>query len=143
MKTVLQEINEWTTENAFNVEAQDGEEYVVVDIGEMRKEFDEWVKKEKPTEKPNQLRRALIELHEHKIDIDVAYVKINTLLQYAKDEMQANLTVEALQMVMGAVGLPIEKDFADNLIDVVEVIQEHGCNLTIGNIQAVKDTWRS
>ena len=143
MKTVLQEINEWTTENAFNVEAQDGEKYVVVDIGEMRKKFDEWVKKEKPTEKPNQLRRALIELHEHKIDIDVAYVKINTLLQYAKDEMQANLTVEALQMVMGAVGLPIEKDFADNLIDVVEVIQEHGCNLTIGNIQAVKDTWRS
>jgi len=47
MKTVLQEIIQWTIENAFNVEAQDGTTYIVIDYEEMRTKFDEWLEKER------------------------------------------------------------------------------------------------
>jgi len=47
MKTVLQEIIQWTIENAFNVEAQDGTNYVAIDHEEMRTKFDEWLQKDK------------------------------------------------------------------------------------------------
>ena len=47
MKTVLQEIIQWTIENAFNVEAQDGTNYIAIDHEEMRTKFDEWLKKER------------------------------------------------------------------------------------------------
>jgi hypothetical protein len=45
--TVLQEIIQWTIENAFNVEGQDGNEYIAIDHEEMRAKFDEWLQKEK------------------------------------------------------------------------------------------------
>ena len=47
MKTVLQELIQWTIENAFNIEAQDGTNYIVIDHEEMRIKFDEWLEKEK------------------------------------------------------------------------------------------------
>lgn len=47
MKTVLQELIQWTIENAFNVEAQDGTTYIAIDHEEMRNKFDEWLNKEK------------------------------------------------------------------------------------------------
>ena len=47
MKTVLQEIIQWTIENAFNVEAQDGTNYIAIDHEEMRIKFDEWLQKDK------------------------------------------------------------------------------------------------
>jgi len=46
MKTVLQDIIQWTIENAFNVEAQDGTTYIAIDHEEMRTKFDEWLEKE-------------------------------------------------------------------------------------------------
>jgi hypothetical protein len=47
MKTVLQEVIKWTLENAFNVEAQDGTNYIAIDHEEMRTKFDEWLEKER------------------------------------------------------------------------------------------------
>jgi 23S rRNA maturation-related 3'-5' exoribonuclease YhaM len=47
MKTVLQELIQWTIENAFNVEAQDGTTYIAIDHEEMRNKFDGWLEKEK------------------------------------------------------------------------------------------------
>lgn len=47
MKTVLQELIQWTIENAFNVESQDGTTYIAIDHEEMRAKFDEWLEKEK------------------------------------------------------------------------------------------------
>jgi hypothetical protein len=47
MKTVLQEVIQWTLENAFNVEAQDGTNYIAIDHEEMRTKFDEWLEKER------------------------------------------------------------------------------------------------
>ena len=47
MKTALQEVIQWTIENAFNVQAQDGSNYIAIDHEEMRIKFDEWVKKER------------------------------------------------------------------------------------------------
>lgn len=47
MKTVLQELIQWTIENAFNVEAQDGTNYIAIDYEEMRTKFDTWLEKEK------------------------------------------------------------------------------------------------
>ena len=47
MKTVLQEIIQWTIENAFNVEAHDGTKYIAIDHEEMRTKFDEWLNKER------------------------------------------------------------------------------------------------
>ena len=47
MKTALQEVIQWTIENAFNVQAQDGSNYIAIDHEEMRLKFDEWVKKER------------------------------------------------------------------------------------------------
>jgi len=47
MKTVLQELIQWTIENAFNVEAQDGTTYIAIDHEEMRTKFDEWLEKER------------------------------------------------------------------------------------------------
>lgn len=47
MKTILQEVVQWTIENAFNVTAQDGSTYVAVDHEEMRKMFDEWIERDK------------------------------------------------------------------------------------------------
>jgi len=47
MKTVIQEIIQWTIENAFNVEAQDGTSYIVIDHEEIRTKFDEWLQRDK------------------------------------------------------------------------------------------------
>ena len=47
MKTVLQELIQWTIENAFNVEAQDGTNYIAIDLEEMRTKFDEWLQRDK------------------------------------------------------------------------------------------------
>jgi hypothetical protein len=47
MKTVLQELIQWTIENAFNVEAQDGTTYIAIDHEEMRTKFDEWLEEER------------------------------------------------------------------------------------------------
>ena len=47
MKTVLQELIQWTIENAFNVEAQDGTHYIAIDHEEMRTKFEEWLQKER------------------------------------------------------------------------------------------------
>lgn len=47
MKTVLQEIIQWTIENAFNVESQDGTNYIAIDHKEMRANFDKWLRKER------------------------------------------------------------------------------------------------
>jgi len=47
MKTVLQELIQWTIENAFNIEAQDGTTYIAIDHEEMRTKFDEWLKRDK------------------------------------------------------------------------------------------------
>ena len=46
-KTALHELIQWTIENAFNVESQDGTTYIVIDHEEMRTKFDEWLKKER------------------------------------------------------------------------------------------------
>ena len=46
MKTVLMEVIEWTIKNAFYAETK-GENLVAIDHEEMRKHFDEWLKKEK------------------------------------------------------------------------------------------------
>lgn len=47
MKTVLQEIIQWTIENAFNIESQSGTTYIGIDYEEMRTKFDEWIGKER------------------------------------------------------------------------------------------------
>lgn len=47
METGLQELIQWTIENAFNVESQDGTNYTVIDLEEMRTKFDDWLEKEK------------------------------------------------------------------------------------------------
>jgi len=47
MKTALQELIQWTIENAFNVEAQDGTTYIAIDHEEMRTKFDEWLEEER------------------------------------------------------------------------------------------------
>lgn len=39
MKTALQELIEWTIENAFNIEAQDGTVHITIDHEEMRTKF--------------------------------------------------------------------------------------------------------
>ena len=46
-KTALHELIQWTIENAFNVESQDGTTYIAIDHEEMRTKFDEWLKKER------------------------------------------------------------------------------------------------
>ncbi len=45
--TALQELIQWTIENAFNIEGQDGVKYIAIDHEEMRKHFDTWLEKEK------------------------------------------------------------------------------------------------
>jgi hypothetical protein len=47
MKTVLQDLIQWTTENAFNIEGQDGEKYIAIDLQEMRQHFAKWLEQEK------------------------------------------------------------------------------------------------
>jgi hypothetical protein len=47
MKTALEDLIQWTIENAFNIEGQDGTKYVAIDHEEMRLKFNEWLKKEK------------------------------------------------------------------------------------------------
>lgn len=47
MKTVLQELIQWTIENAFSVEAQDGTIYIAIDHEDIRTKFDEWLEKDK------------------------------------------------------------------------------------------------
>lgn len=47
MKTAMQELIQWTIENAFNVEAQDGTNYIAIDHEEMRTKFDKWLEQEK------------------------------------------------------------------------------------------------
>lgn len=47
MKKVLQKIIQWTTDNAFTVEGQDGTVYTVIDLEEMRAKFDEWLQRDK------------------------------------------------------------------------------------------------
>lgn len=47
MTTSLQDLIQWTLENAFNIEGQDGTLYVTIDHEEMRLKFDEWLEKEK------------------------------------------------------------------------------------------------
>jgi hypothetical protein len=45
--TAVQEIIQWTIENAFNVTAEDGTKYIAIDHEEMRENFDKWLEKEK------------------------------------------------------------------------------------------------
>jgi len=47
MKTALQEMIQWTLENAFYIKGQDGVKYVAIDHEEMRKHFDNWLEIEK------------------------------------------------------------------------------------------------
>jgi hypothetical protein len=47
MRTVLQDVIQWTIENAFNIEGQDGTKYIAIDYEEMRERFDEWLEKER------------------------------------------------------------------------------------------------
>jgi len=47
IKTVLQELIQWTIENAFNIKDQSGTHYIAIDCEEMRTKFDEWLQKEK------------------------------------------------------------------------------------------------
>jgi len=47
MKTVLQDLIQWTIENAFNVEGQDGTKYIAIDFEEMRQHFEKWLEQEK------------------------------------------------------------------------------------------------
>jgi len=47
MTTALQDLIQWTIENAFNIESQSGNEYVAIDHEEMRLKFDEWLEKER------------------------------------------------------------------------------------------------
>jgi len=47
MKTTVQEIIQWTLENAFNIEDQAGVKFIAIDFEEMREKFDEWLEKEK------------------------------------------------------------------------------------------------
>lgn len=45
--TALNELIKWTLENAFNIEGQDGTQYVAIDHEAMGLKFDEWLEKEK------------------------------------------------------------------------------------------------
>jgi len=45
MKISLQFINQWIIENAFNVEAQDGNNYIVIDFKEMQEYFNKLLEK--------------------------------------------------------------------------------------------------
>lgn len=47
MTTSLQDLIQWTIENAFNIEGQDGTKYVAIDHEELRQHFDKWLQKEK------------------------------------------------------------------------------------------------
>jgi len=47
MKPVVEEIIQWATENAFNLESQDGTAYIAIDYEEMSAKFAEWLEKEK------------------------------------------------------------------------------------------------
>jgi chromosomal replication initiation ATPase DnaA len=47
MNELLQEIMVWTEENCFNLEAQDGTVYSVIDYDEMKTKFPGWLQKEK------------------------------------------------------------------------------------------------
>ena len=47
MKTALQELIQWTIENAFNIEAQDGTTYIAIDHEEIRTKFEGWLEKER------------------------------------------------------------------------------------------------
>jgi len=47
MTTALQDLIQWTIENAFNIESQSGNEYVAIDHEELRKHFDGWLEKER------------------------------------------------------------------------------------------------
>lgn len=47
MKTAVQEIIQWSKENAFNVKSQDGISYIVIDYEEMRTKFEDFLEKER------------------------------------------------------------------------------------------------
>ncbi len=47
MKTVLQNVIQWTIENAINIESQDGTNYIAIDHEEMRTKFEQWLEEEK------------------------------------------------------------------------------------------------
>lgn len=47
MQTVLQELIQWCTENAFNIEGQDGTKYLAIDYEDMRQLFDSLLAKER------------------------------------------------------------------------------------------------
>lgn len=47
MKTAVQEIIQWSKENAFNVKSQDGNSYIAIDYEEMRTKFEEFLEKER------------------------------------------------------------------------------------------------
>lgn len=46
-KTAMQELIQWTIENAENITAANGNTYIAIDHEEMRKYFDGWIEKEK------------------------------------------------------------------------------------------------
>ncbi len=45
--TVLQEVIQWTIENARNIEDQAGNHWIAIDHEEMRTKFEEWLEMEK------------------------------------------------------------------------------------------------
>jgi hypothetical protein len=47
MQTALNDLIEWCTVNAFNIEGQDGTEYLAIDYDDMRKLFDSLLAKER------------------------------------------------------------------------------------------------
>jgi triosephosphate isomerase len=47
MNTVLQKVIQWTIENAKNIENKSGNNYIIVDHKEMKKNFDRWLEEEK------------------------------------------------------------------------------------------------
>lgn len=46
-ETVVQQIIQWCLQHAFNIQSQDGTNYIAVDLEEMRENFDEWLQKDK------------------------------------------------------------------------------------------------
>jgi hypothetical protein len=47
INTVLQKVIQWTIENAENIESTNGDNNIVIDHEEMRKNFDDWLEEEK------------------------------------------------------------------------------------------------
>ena len=58
-KTALSDLIQWSIENAFNIEGQDGIKYVALDYEEMCLNFDDWIQKEETAKRDFAMQEAI------------------------------------------------------------------------------------